>query len=213
MEDSSDRNRSFFRRARQKEDAPEITEDAAPESAEDTAVAEADGAAEEDTSDARTSRRHDALLPVTVVGGLLGMLAGTLPATVWYLIFGRSFSFMYLFLPLLVYLGIRLLRGYGGRRGIVAASIFTAFGFYLTLLSCRAAAFVLYWKGMSFVNVPFVTITMIGQRGVLQGSAVSTAYILPFVFTLIGMFLAGELLLAKRAPSPAPEPAPEDETA
>ena len=157
----------------------------------------------------RVYRKNDALLPATVVGGLVGTLVGTLPVTVWYLIFRFSFAPMYVFLPLSIYLGLKLFRGFRGKRGLIALCVFTVIGFYLTLLSVEAAAYALRLHMLVF-NVPLVTVTLIGQHGVLTGPVFSSAYIFPFVFSLLGVFLSEEFLMRKTAHVPAPEPSLEE---
>lgn len=163
------------------------------------------------TPTARNGSRHDALLPVSVVGGLVGMLVGTLPATICSLIFGRAFSPLYVFLPLFIYLGIKIFKGYSDRRGVIMVAIFSALGFYLTLLSCQAAAYVLRYQ-MFILNIPLVTISLIGQANVLRGPAFSSAYILPLVFALLGIFLSEELMMRKKEPVSVPEPEDISET-
>ncbi|SHH64997.1 hypothetical protein SAMN02745823_00621 [Sporobacter termitidis DSM 10068] len=158
----------------------------------------------------RLGVRHDALLPVSIVGGLVGMLVGTLPATICAAIFGRAFSPLYAFLPLFIYLGIKLFKGYDGKRGIITVAVFSAIGFYLTLLSCQAVAYLILYK-MLFLNLPLVTISLIGQSNVLRGPAISSAYVFPFVFTLFGVFLSEELMRQKKAPATVPEPAESSE--
>jgi hypothetical protein len=165
---------------------------------------EAQGIAPEPPSPPYRRARRDALFLPTFAGGLVGMLAGTLPAAIWFLVFRTSFAPMYIFLPLLIYLGFRIFRGYNGRRGLLMLCIFTMVGFYLTLLSVSAAAYVTYYH-MSSLSFPLVTVTLLGQRGVLTGSFFSSAYIFPLVFMLLGVFLAEELLMRKAAPAQAPE--------
>ncbi len=142
---------------------------------------------------------HDALLPVSVVGGLLGMLAGTLPAAVWVLIFGKSFAPTYAFLPLLIFLGIRILKGCRDRRGFILACILSVIGFYLTLLSCRAALDVIKFK-MLFTGLPLVTAKLIGSSDAFAGPTFSPVYLFPALFTALGVLLVYELMRHKSAP-------------
>jgi hypothetical protein len=161
---------------------------------------------------ARRSVRSDVLFPATLVGGLLGMLDGTLPASLWYLIFRASFTPLYVLLPLCIYLGIKLFRGFTGRRGMIALCVFSVIGFYLTLLSIQAAAYIMKFQ-MLFLNLPLVTVTLIGQRGVLTGPVFSSEYAFPFVFSLLGVFLAKELLMHHIAPPHTLEPSSEEHAA
>lgn len=156
----------------------------------------------------KSAGKHDALLPISVVGGLIGMLVGILPATIWVLIFGVSFSPLYIFLPLIIYLSIKIFKGYHGKRGVITTFIFTIIGTYLTLLSCQAALEVAkYYKyNMSFLSVPLVTITMIGKDNALPGPLLSASYILPVVFVILGALLAYELLMQAKVPAAIPEP-------
>jgi hypothetical protein len=149
--------------------------------------------------------KHDVLLPISIVGGLVGMLAGTLPAAIWALLFGFSFSPMYIFIPLIIYRVIKIFKGYTGKRGFAAICIFSVFGFYLTILSCQASADVLKY-GMSFLNLPLVTATLIGKSEAFSGSAFSSAYIFPFLFSLLGVMLTRELLMHKNEPTAVPAP-------
>lgn len=156
----------------------------------------------------KSTRKHDPLLPISVVGGLVGMLIGILPATIWLLIFGASFSPLYIFLPLIIYLGIKIFKGYNGKRGIITTCIFTLIGTYLTMLSCQAALEVAkYYKyHMSFLSVPLVTITKIGKSNALPGPLFSAAYVFPAVFIILGVLLAYELLMQIKETTTLPEP-------
>jgi hypothetical protein len=138
--------------------------------------------------------KHDALVPATVIGALLGMLAGTLPPALWVLIFGVSFPPLYLLPPLAIWLGIRVFKGHTGLHGVVVTTVFSIAGFYLTLLSCQAADHILRFR-MSAFNLPLVTAAMIGRSGALPGPAFSAAYVYPAVFAIIGLVLACELHL------------------
>ena len=156
----------------------------------------------------RRSARQNALFLPTFAGCLVGMLVGTLPAAVWLLIFHFSFSPMYAFLPLLIYLGNKIFRGYTGRRGIIAVCVFSAVGFYLTLLSVEAAVNIILSNAL-FLTLPLLTVAFFGQSGVLTGHAFSSAYVFPAVFTLFGILLASELL-RERKPVPQVQEQPAD---
>lgn len=136
--------------------------------------------------------KHDALVPVTVIGALLGMLAGTLPPAVWVLVFGVSFPPLYLLPPLAIWLGIRVFKGHAGLHGAVVNTVFSIAGLYLTLLSCQAADHILRFK-MSVFSLPLVTAAMIGRSDALPGPVFTAAYVFPAVFTVIGLVLAREL--------------------
>lgn len=157
-------------------------------------------AANSGSSSLRTSGKHDALLPISVVGGFIGMLAGTLPAAFWALIFGVSFTPLYVFLPLLVYLGIKIFKGYSGKRGFIMTCIFSVIGIYLTFLSCEAAAFIIKYK-MLFLNLPLVTATLVGKSEGLPGPLFSSAYIFPLLFTSLGVLLTYQLMMRKNEPA------------
>jgi hypothetical protein len=90
-----------------------------------------------------------------------------------------------------------------GRRGFILTVLFTLLGLYLTALSCQAVGDVLKF-GMSVINLPLVTIGMIGKKGVLPSPAFSAANVFPVVFTAIGAALAYELLRRKK-PASTPE--------
>ena len=167
-------------------------------------------AAETDANDAPAAIKldSDAHWPVSIVGAFIGMLVGTLPASIWTLIFGASFSPLYLLMPLCVFYGIKILRGYMGRRGFILTVLFSLLGLYLTALSCQAVGDVMKFK-MSVFQLPLVTIAMIGEKGALPSPAFSSANVFPFVFTAIGAALAHELLMRneRAAVSPADEAA------
>ena len=153
----------------------------------------------------------DTLLPASVVGGFIGMLVGTLPVVIWFMVFRFTFSPMYVFLPLFVYLGLKLFGGFRGRMGLITLCGFTVLGFFFTLLSVEAAVDILRY-GMTIFNVPLVAVTLIGQQDVLAGPLFSSAYVFPLIFSLLGVFISEELLMRKRRPSPAPEPNTADHT-
>ncbi|NLA85689.1 MAG: hypothetical protein GX847_00075 [Clostridiales bacterium] len=144
----------------------------------------------------RLSARYDALLPVSVVGGTLGMLAGTLPAAVWVLLFGASFEPTYVFLPLLIYLGIKTFKGSMDKLGFVVVCILSVIGYYLTVLSCHAALDVVKFK-MLFTSLPQVTAKLIGASGVFAGPLFSSSYVCTALFTIIGVMLVYELMRQK----------------
>ncbi len=135
----------------------------------------------------------DAHWPISIIGAFVGMLIGTLPASIWALIFGFSFTPLYLLVPLCIYFGIRLFRGVDGKRGLILIIIFSLIGLYLTALSCQATVDVVRFK-MSILNLPLVTIAMIGKSGVLPSPAFSSANVFPVVFTAIGVMLTYEPL-------------------
>ncbi len=159
---------------------------------------------ENETANLRLSGTHDAQLPISVVGGLIGMLIGTLPAAIWVLIFGVTFSPLYVFLPLLIYWGIKFFKGYRGKRGFIIICFYSVIGFYLTILSCQAAIDVIKYK-MLFTSLPLVTITMIGKIESLSGLKFSSAYVFPTLFVLLGAMLTLELLMHKNETAAAPE--------
>lgn len=136
--------------------------------------------------------RHEAIVPISVIAGLIGMLAGTLPASLWVLLFKSSFAPMYALLPVLIWLSLRLFQGFTGRNGFIVAAVATLPGLYLTLLSCQAADHILRFR-MSPFNLPLVTAAMIGRSDSLPGTLFSSAYILPIVFTAIGLVVTYEL--------------------
>ena len=142
----------------------------------------------------------DAHWPTSIIGAFVGMLIGTLPASIWALIFGFSFSPLYLLVPLCVYYGIRILNGHEGTRGFILTVIFSLLGLYLTVLSCLATVDVLKFKMFVF-NLPLITIAMIGKSDVLTSPAFSSANVFPVVFTVIGAALAYELLMRRAVPS------------
>lgn len=153
----------------------------------------------------RLTAKHDAMFPMTIVGSLTGMLVGTLPAALWVLISGVPFSPLYVFLPLCIYWGIKSFKGYTDRRGFALICIFTVIGFYLAILSCAAAAYVTSYK-MLFFNLPLVTITLIGNSDVFAGPIISSVYIFPLLFTILGVLLSHELLLHKNGLCVVSEP-------
>ncbi len=150
-------------------------------------------------TETKPGKKDDAHWPTSIIGAFVGMLAGTLPAAAWALIFGASFSPLYLLVPLAVYYGIKLMGKLEGPRGLALLIIFTAIGLYLTLLSCQAAGDVLKYK-MSVFNLPLVTITLIGRSGVLPAPFFSSANVFPVVFAAIGTALAYEPLMKNANP-------------
>jgi hypothetical protein len=108
-------------------------------------------------------------------------------------------------LPLFIYLGIRVFKGCLDRRGFAICCVMSVFGFYLTVLSCQAAVDVLKYN-MLFLNLPLVTVTMIGGGGALSEPFFSSAYIFPVLFTLLGVALDYELLLRRQEPAGVPAP-------
>ena len=156
-----------------------------------------DAHAVQDISAAALAGNHEAHWPISVVGAFIGMLAGTLPASIWALVFSGVFTPLYVFVPLFIYYGIRIFRGYDGRRGFVLTLIFSLLGLYLTALSVLATVDVLRFK-MFILNLPLVTIGMIGKSGIPSSPFLSSANVFPVVFTAIGVALAYELLMKRR---------------
>ncbi len=142
------------------------------------------------------SAKYDALLPVSVVGGTLGMLAGTLPAAVWVLLFGVSFEPTYVFLPVFIYLGIKTFKGSMDKLGFAVVCILSVIGYYLTVLSCRAALDIIKFK-MLFTSLPLVTAKLIGKSGVFTGPLFSSAHVCTALFTILGVMLVYELMRQK----------------
>lgn len=181
---------------------PSVTAAAAPQAVpKDEEVSGGTG----ESSGLKHYARHDALLPISIVGGLCGMLVGTLPAAIWVLIFGKSFSPMFMFLPLTIFWGITAFKGCTQKRGFIVTCVFSVVGFYLTVLSCQASLYVLKYKVL-YLNLPFVTATLIGRSDALPGPILSSAYIFPFVFTLLGVFLVYELASREEMPSEPLQP-------
>lgn len=148
----------------------------------------------------KENAKHDVRLPMSIVGCVAGMLIGTLPAALWTLIFGVTFPLLYAFMPLLIYLGIKVFKGYAGKRGIIMTVGFSLVGFYLTLLSCSAADWLLQFK-MPFTYLPFVTVKLIGRGDALPAEIFSSAYIYPALFTILGVLLAYMLLYRPQPPN------------
>lgn len=147
------------------------------------------------------SGKRDALLPISVVGGLLGMLAGTLPAALWVVLFKVTFPPLFLFLPLFIYGGICVFKGCIHRRGFAVTCILSVIGFYLAVLSCQAALEVTKYKMLVF-NLPLVTISLIGRSTAFQSPFLSASYIYPILFTLLGIALIYELSRRGRSVEP-----------
>ena len=142
----------------------------------------------------RKKRNPDAHWPISIVGAFAGMLVGTLPSSIWALVFDASFSPLYAFVPLCVYFGIRLFRGFTGKRGFILTMIFSLVGLYLAALSSLAVEDILHY-GMSVFYLPLVTIAMIGKGGLLSSSVISSANIFPIIFMAIGAAVSYELLM------------------
>lgn len=158
----------------------------------------------------RISGKHEVTFPVSIVGGLLGMLAGTLPASAWVLLTGFSFPPLYALLPFFIYWGIRILKGYSGKGAVIMTGIFSAPSLYLTALSCQAAAYVIKYH-MLFFNVPLVTILLIGKSGALPNPLISSANVFPFIFTFFGLLLLKELMMKKTDSASPPKTLAEKE--
>lgn len=146
----------------------------------------------------------DTSLPMSVIACFVGMLAGTLPATIWTLIFRFSFIPLYALLPIAVYCSIKLFRGRMGRQGLILTIIFSLLGAYLTAASCQAALFVVQYK-MLFLNIPLVAIAMLGRAESLPGSVLSAATLFPVIFSLLGILWTSIPLLNTAEPYPASE--------
>lgn len=154
---------------------------------------------------------HDTLLPISIVSGIVGMLVGTLPASIWIMIFRTSFSPLYILVPLSIYFGLRLLKGYTGYRGVIITVIFSLFGLYLTVLSSLAAIDVIEFK-MFILSLPLATATLIGKSGVLPSPVISSANIFPVMFTAFGTLWTCVLLLARGEHEALAEPSEEHMT-
>jgi hypothetical protein len=148
---------------------------------------------------------QDGLLPISLVGGLLGMLVSILPATIWMILFKSLFYPLYLLIPVFIYGGITLFRGCRDIRAVVLTGFFSLAGAYLTSVSCQAAAYVADYK-MSPVNIPLVVADLIGKKEALVDPFFSSANILPLTFTIIG-FLVAMLFFRYNAADFADEPA------
>jgi hypothetical protein len=131
----------------------------------------------------------DGLLPISFVGGLLGMLIGILPATIWMIIFRSVFYPLFMLVPVFIYGGITLFRGCRDTRAVILTGVLSLAGAYLTAVFCQSAAYVAKYK-MSAINIPYVAADLIGKKGSLPDPFFSTAGILPLVFTVMGFFVA-----------------------
>jgi hypothetical protein len=196
----------FFERLSRKKSG----DDGAADTESATETAELDADAGDDAPVAVKLDNTDAHWPASIVGAFVGMLVGTLPESIWTLVFREPFSPLYLFVPLCVFCGIKILRGYMGRRGFILTVIFSLLGLYLTALSVQAVGDMLKLT-MSVFYLPLVTIAMIGEKGVLPSPAFSSANVFPVVFTAIGAALAHELLMRNRQPAES-LPEEDDET-
>ena len=123
---------------------------------------------------------------VTVAAAIIGMVVGGIPAVLGAAVANEIPAILFLLIPVGICLFIALL---GGRRDAVAlviTVIFAALGLYITALMCRAAIYVKA-AGDSFLTVPLVAATRMGE-GALFGERYSlSATVFPVLFTVIGV--------------------------
>jgi len=141
-------------------------------------------------------------LPLTIIACLLGAVIGAAPAALYTYFFESMFFPLFVIAPLLAYLLNRLLKGCRDCRAFAILTVFSLTSAYTTLIACRAAVFVLV-NDMPIIDIPTLVGYAFGRAGAVSWSPSTIVY--PLVFTVLGIFLAWELLRAERVAKLEPE--------
>ena len=133
----------------------------------------------------------EGLVYLSVLGAVIGIVAGLIPVTVWTYLCKTDFFPLYALCPLAVYLFMRLFRAEYDTSAIMILVFFSVLGTYLALLSCQAAYSVISFK-MSVMEIPILTVLSFGNPGILPRSA--SQIVFPVIFSALGIFTSIVLL-------------------
>ena len=134
----------------------------------------------------------------SVLGGLVGMILALILSTAIYGIFGRMpYVFLFLF-PLCVCFMSLVFKGSLNIGGLVCEIIFTAVGiivhpaFFIALHYTKA-------NGTSFLSVPLVALTEIGNYNFFTNISFSTSTVFPIIISVIGIIISWQIFKLKKA--------------
>jgi hypothetical protein len=130
-----------------------------------------------------------------VLASLIGAILSPIPAVIGVYIIGRPFYPLFIAAPFIICLFLLLLKGWRDIRAVIVMSIFSLAGAYLTALSCYAAMYARAW-GMSFTQIPILTVWSLAQPNNMPPSA--SAYLYPLLFSATGVLVAWELLRGRK---------------
>lgn len=134
----------------------------------------------------------------SVLGGLVGMFIALILCTAIFGIFGRMpYVFLFLF-PLCVCFMSLVFKGSLNIGGLVCEIIFTAIGiiihpaFFIALHYTKA-------NGTSFLSVPLVALTEIGNYNFFTNFSFATSTVFPIIIAIIGIIISWQIFRLKKA--------------
>ena len=150
---------------------------------------------------------HTRRLPLSVIAALLGVVLGSIPVVLLTYITNITFYPLFIIAPLLIHLLNSVFKGCRDIRAFVVNAVFSLAGMYTTAVACQAALYTSL-LGISISWIPRLTAMAFGQPKVLPSSA--SAYMYLFIFTVLGICIAWELLRAGMAAQCAVDSEPGD---
>ncbi len=153
----------------------------------------------EENEDTEEYRYIDTGSPAaSVLGGLVGMFIALVLSTVVYGVFGKMPYILLFLFPLCVCFVSLLFNGSLNIGGLICEIIFTAIGiiihpaFFIALHYVKA-------NGTSFLSVPLVALTEIGNNNLFTNFSFSTATVFPVIIAVIGIIISWQIFKLKKA--------------
>lgn len=134
----------------------------------------------------------------SVLGGLVGMFIALILSTAIYGIFGRMPYVLLFLFPLCVCFISLLFKGSLNIGGLICEIIFTAIGiiihpaFFISLHYAKA-------NGTSFLSVPLIALTEIGNCNLFTNFSFSTSTVFPVIIAVIGIIISWQIFKLKKA--------------
>lgn len=139
--------------------------------------------------------KEQGLLPISIVGALLGMLVGIIPSIIGILLFKSTYAVLFLTIPLGICGGIIMLKGYRDKCALILMIIFSLLGVYLTIVIYESAIFAVLYN-MSLFNIPLITILMFGSADIWSSFSLNSIY--AFIFVALGVWISWEILAKQK---------------
>lgn len=137
-------------------------------------------------------------VPASILGGLVGMLVALILCTAIFAIFGSIPYIFFLLFPLSICFFSLVFKGSLNVGGLVCEIIFTALGIFI-LPAFFTANTLVKASGTSFLSVPLVALTEVGNTNFFTNFAFATSTVFPILIAVIGIIVTWQIFRLKKA--------------
>ncbi|MBQ8830143.1 MAG: hypothetical protein IJ017_00915 [Oscillospiraceae bacterium] len=134
----------------------------------------------------------------SVLGGLVGMFIALILCTAVFIIFDSMPYILFFLFPLCVCFMSLVFKGSLNKGGLVCEIIFTALGIFMLPAFFTACHYVKA-NGTSFLSVPLVALSEIGNSNFFTNFGFTTSTVFPILIAVIGIIISWQILRLKKA--------------